>query len=138
MEERVALKICQVCAVDFTVEKFLTPLIDGMVMEGWDITTVCSNGALVSSLRDQGYKIHTLPIARSMNPIKALRSIYLLYKYFKKSNFDLIHVHTPVASLIARIAVKFSKTKSFVIYTAHGFYFHDEMPKYKRLFFLFL
>ena len=138
MEERVALKICQVCAVDFTVEKFLTPLIDGMVMEGWDITTVCSNGALVSSLRDQGYKIHTLPIARSMNPIKALRSIYLLYKYFKKSNFDLIHVHTPVASLIARIAVKFSKTKSFVIYTAHGFYFHDEMPKYKRLFFVFL
>ena len=108
MEKRMALKVCQVCAVDFTVDKFLIPLIDGMESEGWFVTTVCYNGPVISKLRSQGYQIDTIPIARSMNPFKAIRSIILLYLYFKKQKFDVIHVHTPVAALLARIAAKFS------------------------------
>ncbi len=138
MDERMALKVCQVCAVDFTVEKFLTPLIDGMLNEGWDVTTVCSDGPSISNLRNKGYNIYTIPIARSMNPFKALRGVYFLYRYFNKANFDIIHVHTPVASLLARIAAYFSKTNAYIIYTAHGFYFHDEMPIVTKKIFIYL
>jgi glycosyltransferase involved in cell wall biosynthesis len=137
MEKRMALKVCQVCAVDFTVDKFLIPLIDGMESEGWFVTTVCSNGPAISKLRSQGYQIHTIPIARSVNPFKAIRSIILLYFFFKKQKFDIIHVHTPVASLLARIAAKLS-CKSYMIYTAHGFYFHDNMKSVIKYFFITL
>lgn len=133
-----ALRVCQVCAVDFTVEKFLLSLIDGMFKEGWEVTIVCSDGIAVPRLVDKGYIFRTIPIARSMNPFKALRSLYLLYEYFKKSNFDLIHVHTPVASFLARIAVHLSQSNSFVIYTAHGFYFHDDMNFLTKKLFIFL
>ncbi len=138
MEKRMALRVCQVCAVDFTVEKFLLSLIDGMLKEGWEVTTVCSDGTAIPRLIDRGYTFKTIPIARSMNPFKALRSLYLLYDYFKNSNFDIIHVHTPVASFLARIAVHLSKSQSYVIYTAHGFYFHDEMNIIKKLMFIYV
>ena len=130
-----ALKVCQLCAVDFTLKNFLLPLLDGMLSEGWHVTAVCSDGQSVSSLRSQGYRIHTIPIARSMNPILALRSIFLLTLYLRRHSFDVVHVHTPVAALIGRIAAKLAGT-SLVVYTAHGFYFHDHMPLWKRSLFL--
>ena len=51
LERKMALKVCQICAVDFTVDKFLTPLIDGMTAEGWEVVTVCSDGKSVNNLR---------------------------------------------------------------------------------------
>ena len=72
-----------------------------------------------------------------MNPLKHIYSIWLIFKYFRKEKFDLVHVHTPVAALVGRIAAKLSGVP-VVIYTAHGFYFHDDMSSMKRLFFIWL
>jgi glycosyltransferase involved in cell wall biosynthesis len=131
------MRICQLCAVDFTVEKFLTPLIDEMTNEGWDVVTVCSDGNLVKNLRDKGYYIHTIPISRSINLFKAVRTIILLCIFFRKNKFDIIHVHTPIASFLARIAAKIT-CKSYIIYTAHGFYFHENMNYIKKNFYIIL
>ena len=131
------MKVCQLCAVDFTVEKFLLPLIDGMESAGWQVTTICSDGPAIQVLSKRGYRFRTVPVARSMNPFKAIRSIFALYKVFREEKFDIINVHTPVAALLGRIAAALAG-KSFVIYTAHGFYFHNEMPAPKRKLFVFL
>lgn len=125
------MKVCQLCAVDFTLKKFLLPLIDGMRAAGWEVTAVCSDGAFVPEMRANGYRIETIPIARSMNPIAALRAILALMRLFRQERFDVLHVHTPVAALIGRIAAWLAGAP-LVIYTAHGFYFHDEMPVFKR------
>jgi glycosyltransferase involved in cell wall biosynthesis len=131
------LKVCQVCAVDFTLKNFLLPLIDGMRSRGWAVTAVCSNGPYISDLRQQGYAIKTIPIARSMNPFKAIISLFALIKFFRFERFDIVHVHTPVAALIARVAAKLCGVP-IVIYTAHGFFFHDDMSALKRIFFVYL
>jgi glycosyltransferase involved in cell wall biosynthesis len=131
------MKICQLCAVDFTVEKLLLPLIDAMENENWSVTIICSNGVAVQKLKKNGYRFITLPISRSYNPFRALYSIIGLIKIFKKERFDVIHVHTPIASIIARIASIFVK-KTFLVYTAHGFYFHENMPRYKKYFFILI
>ena len=101
-----ALKICQLCAVDFTLKNFLLPLVDGMRAKGWQVVSVCSNGENVADLRTQGYCIQTISIARSINPFLALRSLIWLTLFFRRQSFDLVHVHTPVAALIGRIAAK--------------------------------
>lgn len=131
------LKVCQLCAVDFTLKKFLLPLIDGMRSRGWTVISVCSDGPYVSDLREKGYKINTIPIARSMNPFKAVLSLFALIRFFKRERFDIVHTHTPIAALIARLAASFCGVP-LVIYTAHGFYFHDDMPGFKRSCFVFL
>jgi len=61
----------------------------------------------------------------------------MLYKLFKAKKYDIVHVHTPIASIIARIACKMSGVQ-MVIYTAHGFYFHEKMSFHKFWFFVFL
>jgi glycosyltransferase involved in cell wall biosynthesis len=137
VENAVGLKICQLCAVDFTLKKFLLPLIDGMREAGWQVTAVCSDGQEISGLRTQGYCIECIPVPRSMNPWPVLRSFILLVRFFRQQKFDVLHVHTPVAAFIGRIAGKLAGIP-LVIYTAHGFYFHDEMPRWKRSFFVML
>lgn len=131
------LRVCQLCAVDFTLKKFLLPLIDGMQQAGWEVTSVCSDGKEISGLRAKGYRIETISIARSMNPWLALKSTIALTRYFRQQKFDVLHAHTPVAALIGRIAAKLAGIP-LIIYTAHGFYFHDDMPRWKRRLFVML
>lgn len=44
-----------------------------------------------------------------------------------KNYFDIIHCHTPVASVLTRLAARTAKSTT-VIYTAHGFHFYDGAP----------
>jgi glycosyltransferase involved in cell wall biosynthesis len=131
------LKVCQLCAVDFSLKKFLLPLIDGMTSRGWRVTSVCSLGKHVGTLRAAGYRVETIAIARSLNPFLAFRSILLLTLFFRRERFDVVHVHTPVAALLGRIAAALSGVP-LVIYTAHGFYFHQNMPRWKWWFYVLL
>jgi len=128
------MKVCQLCAVDFTLEKFLLPLIDGMRERGWDVIAVCSGGPATENLQKKGYSIISVRICRGMNPFAALKSLWSLVKLFRRERFEILHVHTPVAALIGRLAAKVIGIP-FVIYTAHGFYFHEGMSNWKyRLF----
>lgn len=129
------MKICQLCAVDFTLKNFLLPLIDGLRKENFDVTAVCSNGEYINEIIQKGYKVKAISISRSMNPVKHIISIWHLYRYFCREKFDVLHVHTPVAAMVGRIAAYFSKIP-LVIYTAHGFYFHDDMPLWKKKLFV--
>lgn len=129
------LKVCQLCAVDFTLKNFLLPLVDGMLDTGWEVVSVCSDGKEIAGLRAQGYCIVTISIARSLNPYLAVKSFIQLTRFFRRQSFDVLHAHTPVAALIGRMAARLAGIP-LVIYTAHGFYFHDHMPHWKRAFFL--
>jgi glycosyltransferase involved in cell wall biosynthesis len=129
------LKVCQVCAVDFTLKTFLLPLIDSQIIRGCEVISVCSYGNNIKNLRDKGYEIKIIKFSRSFNVLSHLKSVWFLLRYFQKESFDVIHVHTPVVSLIARLAGYLAKTPC-VVYTAHGFYFHENMSSLKRAFFI--
>ena len=131
------LRVCQLCAVDFSLKHFLLPLIDGMQSHGWNVTAVCSDGPEIPGMRARGYKIDTIPISRSLNVFKHAISVVRLVAYFRRERFDILHVHTPVAALVARVAAFIARVP-VVVYTAHGFYFHDEMPAWKRRLFVSL
>ena len=72
------LKVCQLCAVDFTLMNFLLPLIDSMRLRGWEVVAVCSHGPFVAELCASGYRIEIVPIARSMSYPVALASLLAL------------------------------------------------------------
>ena len=129
------MKVCQLCAVDFTLEHFLVPLINKMQDENWEVHCICSQGDYSEKLKKTGYNIINIKIPRSLNIFYILYSIFQLYKLFKKEKYDLVHVHTPVASLVGRVAAKLSGIK-IIIYTAHGFYFHENMPRFKYFIYL--
>ncbi len=58
-----------------------------------------------------------------------LRSYRMLKTIIDEGNFDLIHCHTPVGAMIARLAAMGARKKGTkVIYTAHGFHFFRGAP----------
>ena len=131
------MKICQICAVDFTLKTFIVPLIDEQIKRGHDVVSVCSNGKHTEELKEAGYQLKSINISRNFNILHHLRSTYLIYKFLNENSFDVVHVHTPIAAMIGRLAAKFAKTP-LVVYTAHGFYFHENMSFYKKYFYIYL
>ena len=128
------MRVCQLCAVDFTLKHFLVALIDAMQAQGWQLTSVCSDGSFVAPLRVAGYRIETVPIARGLNPARHVVSLARLIRLFRRERFDILHAHTPIAALLGRIAARIAGVP-MVVYTAHGFYFHEDMrPLPKAIF----
>lgn len=126
------MKIVQVSAIDATMNGLLRELNQGILQEGHELICVCSDGPRVSEMREDGFDVRTISIDRQISPVKNVRSILAMYRLFKREKPDIVHVHTPVASVLGRIAAKLANVPT-IIYTAHGFYFHENMSpaKYK-------
>lgn len=84
--------------------------------------------------------IKTFNISFSRSP-KDIRNLIISYKQIKdllnSRNYTLVHTHTPISSLITRIAYKNSNIyKSCkMIYTAHGFHFFKGNNSFKNFIF---
>lgn len=120
------MKICQLCAVDFTLYHFLLPLMRAMRDAGHEVVGVCAPGALVETVRAAGFRVETVPFERSFDLPAHGRAYRAVSALFARERFDLVHVHTPIAALIARLAATRWRVPR-IVYTAHGFYFHDRM-----------
>lgn len=73
--------------------------------------------------------VYDIPFQRT--PFSKLNIIasHQLKEIALNNNYDIIHFHTPVASVFGRWAVKeFRKTGTKVFYTAHGFHFFRGAP----------
>ena len=62
------------------------------------------------------------PLDLNGNGIALRRVLELIHNY----HYDFIHCHTPIGSVIGRIAAH--KTHTKIIYTAHGFHFYTGAP----------
>ena len=84
----------------------------------------------ISQLRDQGFTLHNIAFARSPFSKRNFDAYKKLKKLITIGNFDLIHCHTPTVSMMTRLAAKKArKSGSVVMYTCHGFHFHNSSPR---------
>jgi len=121
-------RILQVCAVGMSVDKLLSPLLKSIKDEGFELHIACADDGNIEKLRERGYIVHNIHFERKISFVSNLKSIRQLYRLMKLNKYDIVHTHTPVASILARIAAKLAGIKN-IIYTAHGYYFHEGMNK---------
>ncbi len=98
---------------------------------GHEVIGICADGELLEPIRNAGFRVETLPLTRSFNPVRVMGSVVGLFKLFRRGHFDMVHVHTPAAAFVGRLAARFAGVPC-IVYTAHGFYFHEHMPLPKR------
>ncbi|MBN42195.1 MAG: glycosyltransferase family 1 protein [Alphaproteobacteria bacterium] len=120
-------KICQLCTVDFTLYHLLHPLMRALRDEGHEVVGVCADGDLIRHVRNDNFRVETLPLARSSNLARNWRAGRALRTLLRREAFDILHVHTPAAAFVGRLAAAGTGIPR-VVYTAHGFYFHENMP----------
>lgn len=70
---------------------------------------------------------HHFDIERSPFSVKNIRAYKQLKNIMKSENFDIVHCHSPMGGVLARLAAKAVGIKT-VIYTVHGFHFYDGAP----------
>lgn len=129
------MRIIQIAAIDMTHVKLLKHLNEACLENGMEVHCVSTAGQYVEQIKNQGIYFHHIPIDRQIKPVSNIKTVLSMVKLFKVLKPDIVHVHTPVASVLGRIAAKIAKVP-VVIYTAHGFYFHEGMSnrEYKKYF----
>lgn len=117
-------KILYVTTLSSTINAFLIPHIEMLIKEmGYKVDIACFiNKEIDKSLIDLGVNVYQVPFARSPLALTNINAFKELIKIQKENNYDIVHVHTPVAGVFGRLLkVKFKNLKT--MYTAHGYHF---------------
>lgn len=103
------------------------------------------NRPFMRMLKEQGYTVHyasageekvydtdkhfDVPFERSPFKPGNIKAYFKLKKIIDREKYDLIHTHTPMGSVVTRLAARAARKKGTrVIYTAHGFHFFKGAP----------
>lgn len=121
------MKILQVTTVAITHEAFLLPFAQAVRERGGVIDGIAAglrDSALAKTTYDEVFDIQW---SRSPFNVRALiSSARTIRQVVEAGCYDIIHVHTPIAAFITRMALSRSReNRPCVIYTAHGFHFHS-------------
>lgn len=106
--------------------KFNKPYMKWCTENGWQVDYCAPNDEIVTDCENH----IVLPIPRSPFSKGIFKCIKDLRKILEKEQYDIIHCHTPMGAVIARLAAKklYKQNKVKVIYTAHGFHFYKGAP----------
>lgn len=114
-------KILYVATIDSHIKAFHMPYLKMLKENGYEVH-VATNGDEQFPYCDVK---HQICIERSPFKLKNIKAIKQLKKIIEEEKFDIIHCHTPMGSVVTRIAAKsVRKNGTRVIYTAHGFHFY--------------
>ncbi|MDF2667702.1 MAG: hypothetical protein K0R67_8 [Paenibacillus sp.] len=129
MQDRtgVPLKAAWVASIYRHFTGFHIPYMKLLQQKGCEVHAYAQSGEGREQLEAIGVICHDVPICRSPLRKENLKALAMLTDSFRQEKFQLVHVHTPVAALLGRIAARRAGVPC-TIYTAHGFHFHKGAP----------
>ncbi len=126
-------KVLFVAHVDSHIKAFHLPYIKMLSEEGFEVD-VASNG---EEKFENCTKKFNVSFQRSPLDPRNIKAFFQLKKIINEQNYELIHCHTPVGGIVARLASRlgehYKTTK--MVYTTHGFHFFKGNSKLKNLLF---
>lgn len=126
------MKILYVTTISLTINSFFKPHIEMLVNEGHKVDIACNSEDLeLDSIYYQlGCKHYQVDFSRSPICSENVKAYCQLKRIMQQGHYDIVHCHTPNASLITRLVCRnFRKSGLKVFYTAHGFHFYKGAPK---------
>ncbi|KQL54039.1 glycosyl transferase [Heyndrickxia shackletonii] len=122
------MKILIVSTVSGTINTFLIPHIKWLIEKGNEVS-VASNYAedIDDRISELGCTIYSVPFQRNPLKIENYQALKSIKQIVLNGKYEMVHVHTPVASLLTRFACRKIKGVTMV-YTSHGFHFFNGAP----------
>lgn len=113
-------KILFIASVASHLYVFHEPYLKWFHDHGYEVHIAC-NGEFVSR---HVYKAWSVDFSRSLLSLSHFKSLFQLKKIINENEFALISCHTPIASVLSRLAaITARKNGTKLLYTAHGFHF---------------
>ncbi|MEK4510573.1 glycosyltransferase family 4 protein [Paenibacillus sp. FSL K6-2524] len=121
------VKVAFVASIYGHFVNFHLPYMDLLQQKGCEVHAYAQPGEARQRLEQSGIVCHDVPIQRSPLQVQNWKALGILTESFRKEGFRFIHVHTPVASILGRIAARLAHVP-YTLYTAHGFHFFKGAP----------
>ncbi|MEO2508740.1 glycosyltransferase family 4 protein [Clostridium paraputrificum] len=120
-------KILYVTTISNTINAFLVKHILFLKNNGYDVGVACSlKNEIDEKLIEEGVRVHIVPYNRNPLKISNLKAANQIKMIVNENNYDIVHVHTPVAAFYSRLFLR--KEAVEVVYTCHGFHFYKGAP----------
>ncbi len=121
------MKVLYVTTISSTTG-FFTSHINMLLDQGHSVDFACNvTKPINQGLLDRGCKVFQIDFSRSQMDPANLRSYKEIKSLLLREKYDVVHVHTPIAAAVTRLATKKISTIK-VMYTAHGFHFFKGAP----------
>ena len=129
------MKILQVATVATTINAFLLPFAKKFKQEGWHVDAAAEGASSHQNVvkeHDNCFDIHFC--RNPFHMLRLFRSLLQIRSLLVREQYDIVHVHTPIAAFLTRIgSIGLRKTKVF--YTVHGFHYINTNPVWKNMLF---
>ena len=110
---------------------FFKELVKGLIDEGHTVDIMCNETEekVDDCYHEWGCKVYHHCCSRSPLSTQNVKAVRQIKQLVEENEYDMVHCHTPVASICTRFACKdLRKSGLKVIYTAHGFHFYKGAP----------
>jgi glycosyltransferase involved in cell wall biosynthesis len=115
---------------------FLLPYVQHFRQKGWVVDGMAHNISRFSPCIEAFDQVWDVEWSRNpLSPQNFRLALPKIQKIVEQGQYDLVHVHTPVAAFLTRCALRKlrNQTNLKVIYTAHGFHFYRGNSLLKNL-----
>ena len=117
-------KLLIVTTVPITIRGFLLPFAHHFRSLGWQVDGMAQEISQDPDCVAACDRVWDIQWSRNvLDPRNLLSGVKRVKEVIAQGNYDLVHVHTPIAAFVTRYALK-NLAKPKVVYTAHGFHFY--------------
>ena len=121
-------KILMVATIAGTLEGFMLPFVKHFRDLGWQVDGLATGIDQCDRCKQEFDNVWEISWSRSpLDPKNFLQAPSRVREVVIQGGYDLVHVHTPIASFITRYALKEywdQPKRPQIFYTTHGFHFH--------------
>lgn len=118
-------KILFVANISIHFRAFHLPYMAYFKQNGWEVHAASGDEDAVPYCD----KVITLPLKRSPWHLSNIQAVQMLKALIDAEKYDIIHCHTPMGGVVARIAARAARSGGTkVIYTCHGAHFYTGAP----------
>jgi glycosyltransferase involved in cell wall biosynthesis len=127
-----------VTTVANTLSAFLIPFARHFRAQGWAVDAMAHGASSRPELLQAYGRVFEASWSRSaLDPRNLISAPQQVRTAIATGNYDLVHVHTPVAAFTTRFALRAGgRPRPKIVYTAHGFHFHQGGGAVKNTLFL--
>jgi glycosyltransferase involved in cell wall biosynthesis len=125
-------KIMYITTVDLSLRFLVLESMQYLKCRGANVIGVSSPGPHVREVEEAGIPVIPVLMTRRITPLQDLRSLLALVRLLKQERPDIVHTHTPKASLLGQWAARLARVPVRVS-TVHGLYFTRDTPLIRRL-----
>ncbi len=125
------VRIAHVATIDLGLRSLLLDQMVSIQEAGYEVSGVSATGAYVQELEAVGISHFEVPMTRAISMLADVRSLWALYRLFRRKRFTIVHTHNIKSAFPALIAAKLACVP-IAVRTVHGFRFYGNLPLVKQ------